>query len=176
MVFGMRPCNRFTDKSASFPHLTVADPIITPADRCQYCTFEQAMHIDDQIEMLTVKQVPHLPEIRPFFCKAHLCKFYLVKINDLINDGRIRHKSAELRMHQPGQPCIGKRFTQYRNRRQRMYYIAQRTHFDDEYIFIFHTSPQECNYFKNCCSYFHNRSKIRSFNLPPASDSTQFSV
>ena len=94
------------------------------------------MHINNQIEFPAVEQGAHFLEIRPFPSGAHLFKFFFIKIEHLVNDGRVRHKIAELRVHQPGQPGFGKPFPQRRHSRQRVQNVTQRAHFDNKDVFI----------------------------------------
>ena len=80
----------------------------------------------------------------PFPLEIHFVKRGLIKIKDLINDGRSWNKSAELGMDKPRDPGLGKTLPQGTRKRKRVDHVPEGAHFNDEDVLIVHVHSPRC--------------------------------
>ena len=130
MVFAVTAADWAADEPAAFAHFAVAYAALAATYGSQHGAFKQPLQINHQIKVLGMQQRAHFPEIMQLIAKAHFIKFYLIKINNFVNNGRVRQKACKLRMHQPRYFCFWVTPTQRVRKRQRVQYVAQRAHFN----------------------------------------------
>ena len=130
MVFAVSAADWAADEPAALAHFAVTYAALAAAYCRQHGTFKQPLQINHQIKVFGVQQRAHSPEIMQLIAKAHFIKFYLIKINNFVNNGRVRQKACKLRVHQPRYFRFWVTPAQRVRKRQRVQYVTQRAHFN----------------------------------------------